>query len=71
MRRNVKILLLFSITWMFVIVYYLQSFRDDKVGCMHIVLTFRYKYPTDPKVLINNCPTLIFITYKVNLGLLG
>ncbi|XP_054265326.1 polypeptide N-acetylgalactosaminyltransferase 2 [Macrosteles quadrilineatus] len=30
MRRNVKMLLLFSITWMFVIVYYFQSSKDDK-----------------------------------------
>lgn len=30
MRRNVKVLLLFSMAWMFVIVYYLQSSKDDK-----------------------------------------
>lgn len=32
MRRNVKVLLIFSMLWMFVIVYYLQSSRDDKPG---------------------------------------
>jgi len=31
MRRNVKLLLLFSMAWMFVIVYYLQISREDKV----------------------------------------
>ncbi|XP_063221351.1 polypeptide N-acetylgalactosaminyltransferase 2 [Bacillus rossius redtenbacheri] len=31
MRRNVKLLLLFSMAWMFVIVYYLQVSRDGKV----------------------------------------
>ncbi|XP_073990157.1 polypeptide N-acetylgalactosaminyltransferase 2 isoform X1 [Rhodnius prolixus] len=30
MRRNVKILLLFSIAWMFVVVYYLHSTRENK-----------------------------------------
>nr|XP_018901393.1 PREDICTED: polypeptide N-acetylgalactosaminyltransferase 2-like [Bemisia tabaci] len=30
MRRNVKILLLFSVTWMFVVVYYFQTTRDLK-----------------------------------------
>lgn len=31
MRRNVKLLLLFMTAWMFVIVYYLQTAREDKV----------------------------------------
>lgn len=31
MRRNVKLLLLFSMAWMFVIVYYLQISREGKV----------------------------------------
>ncbi|XP_031340593.1 polypeptide N-acetylgalactosaminyltransferase 2-like [Photinus pyralis] len=30
MRRNVKILVLFSMAWMFVILYYLQTTRDSK-----------------------------------------
>nr|CAD7429688.1 unnamed protein product [Timema monikensis] len=31
MRRNVKMILLFAMTWMFVIVYYLQASKGDKV----------------------------------------
>lgn len=31
MRRNVKILLVGSVTWMFVIIYYLQTNGDAKV----------------------------------------
>lgn len=31
MRRNIKILLIFSTAWMFAIVYYLQTTRDQKV----------------------------------------
>jgi hypothetical protein len=31
MRRNVKVLLLFSMAWMFVIIYYLQTNGDSKV----------------------------------------
>lgn len=31
MRRNVKLLLLFSMAWMFVIVYYLQISKEGKV----------------------------------------
>ncbi|CAH0561150.1 unnamed protein product [Brassicogethes aeneus] len=30
MRRNVKVLLLFSVSWMFVVVYYLQTSADSK-----------------------------------------